>query len=237
MKIRSPFLNRMVCRIVVWGFKLLYRTCRVQYHFDDPNNTAYVAENDQRFMISIWHDSLFYPLFIRKPPKFVALVGGHRDGDYVTNVLSLLGFDSVRGSSSKGGAGAIVQIQEKCVGMNIGMTPDGPRGPRRQMKQGCAYLSAQTSRPVLATGFHCDRYWRFEGSWTDLTIPKPFSTIYAVASAPIHVPHDPTREQIVEFTRIIQQEMDHANTRAEALAMGRPLPHPEASMPSTSRAA
>ena len=220
VKIISQFLNKVLCFFLAHSLKLLFRTCRVKYHFED-SLTPY-DDAAPRYTLCIWHDSLIVPIFMHNPPKFVALVGPHRDGSYVTNVLKVLGFDSVRGSSSKQGAKAVVEIIEKSRGIHLGITPDGPRGPRREMKSGCAFIASQTGKPVLATAYSCTNAWRVKGSWTDQMIPKPFSTIYAYASKPIVVPPDASRDVVEQFTQIIQREMDRVNEIAEGFVTGQP---------------
>lgn len=215
MKIRSPFLNQAICYVIASSMKLLFRTCRVQVHHDDPTVDPYDDSSPTRYTICIWHDSLLFPVFMRNPPRFVALVGPHRDGSFVTNTLKVLGFDSVRGSSSRDGAKAVLQIIEKSRGIHLGMTPDGPRGPRRKMKPGCAYISSQTGKPVLATAYRCSRAWRFQGRWTDLVVPKPFSRIEVFVSRPIEVPAGASRSTIDAYTETIQQEMDRLHAIAD----------------------
>lgn len=236
MKINSPFLNRVLCYVAVKTLKALFKTCRVEYHFEIPESSPYNEETQNLYIFSIWHDTLVFPLFLR-PPNFIALVGPHRDGSYVTNVVKLLGFESVRGSSSKGGTQAVLQIIEKSRGKNISITPDGPRGPRRTMKTGCAFLASQTGKPVMATGFSCSKAWRIKGSWTDLVIPKPFSRVYVLGSRPIPIPEHVSREDVSRYTSEIQREMDRINEIAEAMANGAECPFPVSAPPAIKRAA
>ncbi len=220
MKIKSPFLNRVICEIAVWSLRALYKTTRIEIRLTDPVHDPYEPNRTQECVYSVWHDSLLYPLFINRPQSIVGLVGPHRDGDYVSNVLKALKLKAVRGSSSRGGATAIVKSMEEIKDQSLVITPDGPRGPRREMKPGCAFVASQTGIPVVASAFSCSNAWKFQGSWTDLVIPKPFSRVYAITGTPIYVPKDASREQLEEITQQIQAEMDRIDKVAIALANG-----------------
>ena len=224
MKIKSPFLNRVICSLAVSVLKVLYKTTRIEIRLGDALDDPYNANRDRECIYSVWHDLLLFPLFMQTPKSIVALVGRHRDGDYVSNVLKALKLKSIRGSSSRGGTEAILKAVEEVKDHSLVVTPDGPRGPRRKMKQGCIFVAAQTGIPVVATAFSASRAWKPMGSWTDLVIPKPFSKVYAVTSKPFFIPQDATREEIAAATDLIQAEMDRLNSISEALAAGEEMP-------------
>ena len=91
------------------------------------------------------------------------------------------------------------------------------------MKPGCAFIAAHTQKPVVPMAIGCTNGWRISGSWTDLLIPKPFSTVYAIAGVPIALPQGATKADLVRATRAIQSEMDRLNEIAERLAAGESL--------------
>ncbi len=229
MKIQSPFLNRVICSLGVAVFKVLYRTTRVDIQLGDPVHDPYNPDREAECIYSVWHDLLLFPLFMKQPRSIVALVGRHRDGDYVSNILKALKLKAIRGSSSRGGTEAVLQAVQEVNDHSLVVTPDGPRGPRRKMKQGCVFVAAQTGIPVVATAFSASSAWKPMGSWTDLVIPKPFSKVYAVTSEPFYIQKNATREEISAVTDLIQVEMDRLNIIAEALAAGKQLPTANAS--------
>ena len=100
------------------------------------------------------------------------------------------------------------------------ITPDGPRGPRRKMSVGIAYLASRTGRAVVPTAYSCARCWRIRGSWTDLLIPKPFSKVFLLAADPIEVPAELDSAHLQEQVVLIQAEMNRLNAVAECLAGG-----------------
>lgn len=220
VKIRSEFLIAVLSRMMVLALRVLFMTCRIKKYLAVPEGVPDNQTGERCHTYSIWHDSLLVCIFITRRPKMIALVGAHRDGSYVSQVLKAVGIRPIRGSSSKGGAKAIVEILERAEGHDVAMTPDGPRGPRREMKSGCAFISGHTGQPVLATSFTCTNAWHIKGSWTTLMVPKPFSTIYCLSGNPIAVPRNASRGQIELLTQQIQAEMDRVNALGERLASG-----------------
>ena len=193
-------------------------------HFSVPETNPYQPAASGLFVYCVWHDSIVVPVFAGRQPSTTALVGHHRDGSYVAQILKRVGIPSVRGSSSRHGAAALRGLLEQTENDHIVMTPDGPRGPRRQLKPGMAFIASRTGKPVVPTAFSCSRPWFIRGSWTDLMIPSPFSTVYALTGDPIAVSADADRDRIDLMTATIQQDMDRLNRRAELLATGSVVP-------------
>lgn len=223
MRIRSENVERWLAPMAVFGLKVLFLVVRRRMHLASPVANPYIPAGQETFTYCVWHDSLIAPLFIGRQPSTMALVGGHRDGGFVASCLKWLGIPSARGSASKGGAQAARQLIEESRGYHLVLTPDGPRGPRREMKPGCAFLAAHTGKPVVPTAFVCTRAWYLGTGWTDLMIPKPFSTIHVVTAPGITVPAGASREELQEYTQLIQREMDRINQ--VALELARPKRH------------
>ena len=208
MRIRHPALESIAARAFVGSLRLLFRTVRNERHFSRPESTPYSTPGDERYIYCFWHDSLVLPLFIGRQKHTTALVGMHRDGTFLTSGLKALGIPSVRGSSSRGGAQAVRHIINETHDRHIAMTPDGPRGPRRIMKTGCAFLASRTGKPVVPTAIACRRSWKIGTGWTDLVIPRPFTKVYVLAGEPISIPPEASRTELNEYTVMIQNEMD-----------------------------
>ncbi len=88
------------------------------------------------------------------------------------------------------------------------------------MKPGAVYVASQTSRQIFPGGFAARSYWRIPGSWTDMIIPKQFTTIYFVTGAPITVPPDLSRTELDHYVGLLQSAMDRLSDQVERLARG-----------------
>ena len=141
--------------------------------------------------------------------------------------MALLGYSTVRGSSRRGGANALRQLLDDTAGKHIVFTPDGPCGPRRQLKQGCVFVASQLGRSLLPGAFVATKAWRPKGKWTDLAIPKPFSTIYVITGEAIAIPSDLTREQLSDYIALAQQAMDRLSEQVERMLSGKQPPPTE----------
>ncbi|WP_029247994.1 lysophospholipid acyltransferase family protein [Schlesneria paludicola] len=226
MKIRSRWLTKAAAFCAVAACRMLFATCRKKFIGDvldaglDP---SYNTPDAQRYVLCVWHDALLLPTFacpesMRK--QCCCLVSKHQDGSYLAEAMACLDYTTVRGSSQRGGAEALRQLISDTAGMHIIFTPDGPRGPRRQMKQGPLFVAAQTNRQILPGAFVAKSAWRIRGSWTDLVIPMPFTTIYLMTGAPIAIPADVTRDQLSQYLDLAQQAMDQLNEQADRMFTG-----------------
>lgn len=228
MKIRSRWLTWVAAASVVGLAKLLFATCRKVYvsvHEQSRLDFVPTPNDHERYVLCVWHDELLIPTFaaprgVRK--QTCCLVSQHQDGSYLANTMALLGYSTVRGSSRRGGANALRQLLDDTAGKHIVFTPDGPCGPRRQLKQGCVFVASQLGRSLLPGAFVVTRAWRPKGKWTDLLIPKPFSTVYVVMGEPIAIPADLSREQRDHYIALTQQAMDRLNEQAQRMLSGEP---------------
>ena len=220
MKLNHPLLIRLTARLVVRVIRFWYWIVRVDYRVYGMPQNPYLCEVDDRYLFSVWHDSLVIPMIFgrRGAQTAAALVSRHTDGSYLSDSLKLLGLTPIRGSTSRGGSAALKQLITTAANMHIFITPDGPRGPRREMKQGIVYLASTSGRPIVPTAFVATRSWHIKGSWTDMAIPQPFSKVYFVLGAPIKIPADLSREEIEFHTGRVQRAMDELNEQTEQWA-------------------
>jgi lysophospholipid acyltransferase (LPLAT)-like uncharacterized protein len=227
MKIRSRWVSKLAAWLMVTGFRCLVGTCRVVSVAADRRWLVHTPEgvaNPEALVCCVWHDALILPTFTALRAmcrKTCCLVSRHQDGGYLADSMALLEYTTVRGSSSKGGAAAVKQLIADTAGKHIVITPDGPRGPRRVLKAGPVYVASQTGRRLICAAYACRSGWRIRGSWTDMLIPRPFTTIFAVVSEPITIPSDLSREQLAVYVGIVQREMDRLQEMADEVATGR----------------
>jgi lysophospholipid acyltransferase (LPLAT)-like uncharacterized protein len=159
-------------------FRLLMSTVRVRF---SASAKKVLWQTPQRRLFLIWHNRLAMALMVFARSKvdipFTGLVSASRDGAMLTQVMRSFGVQVVRGSSSRRAVEATKElIQAVESGRNIVITPDGPRGPIYQVKEGTATIAQQHVGGVYAVGLSASRFWRFY-SWDRFILPKPFSTI------------------------------------------------------------
>ena len=226
MKIQSRFATKCVSLFAVSILKLIYSTCRIQMIEAVPGTSpykGYCSEGPERFLYCIWHDILLMAIFCGRPVHMAGLVSRHQDGSYLADVMKMVGLTPIRGSSARGGSQAARQCLEAAEQYHVSITPDGPRGPRHEMKEGIVFLASQSGRRVVPISARCNRYWRIQGRWTDMLIPKPFTKIEIHAGAPIEIASGLSRDEIRQETQRVQAAMDALENYVEERV------HPKAS--------
>lgn len=196
------------------ALKLLFLTVRVRHHKVKPDATPYSCpQGATRYAFPFWHDQIVLAIYSKRTFRLSGLISRHRDGGFVADAARIAGIHPVRGSSSRGGAAAVAELLH-LQDLHFAMTPDGPRGPRRKLKDGVVFIASRSERPLVPSGMAFSNAWEFKGSWTTLTIPKPFSTVVLIAGSPVTIPAATDRDEIPVYTERLAEEMD----RLEGLA-------------------
>lgn len=146
---------------------------------------------DKIYVVAFWHGELLMQPFnyqkLKPKGKVSAMISEHKDGESITKTVEYLGIHSIRGSSSKGGAKALIgAIKELKRGDDIAITPDGPRGPRHSVADGIVAISQKTKSKILLFNCKPSKYWQFN-SWDKFIVPKPFGTIDFYISEPLDI--------------------------------------------------
>lgn len=220
MKIRNRFLNRGLAKVGTWLLRVYYMSVRVDHRRIVPGATPYEPPNGKaRYCFCLWHDAIVTCLFATRIYKLSGLISRHQDGTYLSDAATSVGLTPVRGSTSRGGAEAIKQLIDQ-PDLHVCITPDGPRGPRRVMKEGIVYLASRTSRPIVPTTVTATSFWSLPGNWSDMLIPKPFSKALLLAGPPIDVPENASRAEIAAIAESVQQEMDRLDLLGQRIIRG-----------------
>ena len=136
---------------------------------------------DEAFIMACWHGELLMIPYAytryRKKPHVKLLISEHFDGNLIAKCLGFFGFETIRGSSTRGGAKALIQsIKELKNGYDLGITPDGPKGPRHEVSDGIIVMAQKVNTNIALVEIKPTSYWQL-GSWDKFVIPKPFGTI------------------------------------------------------------
>jgi len=217
MKIRNPnTLRRMAAAagVVARGW---YRTLSYSYR----PLTSYLMNDrpeligNARFIYAFWHEYLFVPSYVYSRPDTAVLIGLHRDGELLTHINERFGFQVIRGSTTRGGTAALLRILRDAGARHFGLTPDGPKGPRRECQPGAVYLASRTGLPIIPVGFGYGRCWRAH-NWDRFALPLPFSRVRCVSAHPIVVP--PKIKDFGPYQEAVAAATNHATAVAERWA-------------------
>lgn len=168
---RVLWLARLGTALVrVLGF-----TWRVRVSHDHDVRRFRTAKQPIIFML--WHGHLLPLLYHHRGQGAVVMISEHADGEIIARIAENLGFNTVRGSTSRGAARALLGAARVVTdGHDLAVTPDGPRGPAKSIAPGSAVVAQRTGAPVIAAAATARRAWRLK-SWDAFLIPKPFATV------------------------------------------------------------
>lgn len=169
-------------RVVLWPAAMLLKLWGMSLRFETaPEDLRNVTKRDVPVAFVVWHNRLFLTPEIfrryRAGRPLVALISASGDGAWLTAFFSLVGMRAARGSSSRlGREAATALVDAQRAGYDIGITPDGPRGPCYAMKPGVVIVPRRTAAPLLLIGGDFSSAWQL-GSWDRFYLPKPFSRV------------------------------------------------------------
>jgi len=161
-------------------------------------------------ILAFWHGQLWFPAYYLKNRGYVGLASQSRDGEYISRVLKKMGWEMVRGSTSKGGARSLLRLIKKLqAGKNIAITPDGPRGPRHQAQSGIVYL-AQKSNSVIIPGGVAFSKEKVFNSWDRFQLPLPFSKVVLNFGDSIEVEENLSDDNLEEYKKFVEEGLNSA---------------------------
>ncbi len=162
-----PFIGSLFIRA-------LYLTNKKVFH-------APAKLSDENFIMACWHGELlmipYAYLHYRKTPHVKLIISDHFDGTLIAKTLSFFGFETIRGSSRRNAARALLQaIKALKEGYDLGITPDGPKGPRHEVADGIIVMAQKADVKITLVEIKPSSFWQLN-SWDKFVIPKPFGTI------------------------------------------------------------
>ncbi len=203
--------GRLARWLIAFGFRLLQIWARtLRYEIDDRAGIVDrpVIEN---YIGALWHNRLLiFPLVLRRffPQRHgAALISASRDGDLLADGVQRFGYDVIRGSSSRLGASAILQLtQVLASGRDVVITPDGPRGPAYELGPGIIFLAQKSGAAVLPMNLEYSHCWRL-GSWDRFIVPRPFAKVRVLINRPHRVRPTLTPEEFESERRAVEDAM------------------------------
>lgn len=195
---KERLLLHLLPPIVATLLKLLLRSCRWEIRNPLEQHEAF-SRHGGKVIIALWHEATGMAVFQYRNTGWHTLASYSYDGELGARIVRRFGLMSARGSSSRGGSQALQQLELAAQHITVGFTVDGPRGPRREAKNGVAILAARTGLPIIPLALAASPCWRLR-TWDASMIPKPFARIISIAGTPIPPPENESPDA-VEATR------------------------------------
>ena len=208
----SPVARRVFVWLLDWVLRVLFVTLRPEYMQRQAEQRAHAP-----ILFAFWHGRMLYflKLYEHLGSRVTILVSHSRDGELITQLLSCFGFQTTRGSTSRGGARGLLAIVNKVrSGIHAGFAPDGPRGPRYRVQPGLVLVAKRTGAPILPITFGA-QWKRVLASWDAFLLPLPFSRIVVVYGEPIYVPADASAADLEAKRREVETSLRRITETAD----------------------
>ena len=204
------FKDRLLIRAADFVFYLLIRLVgrTVRFRVEGWENWEEANRNGGLPIYTCWHDRVFLSTYFFRCRGIVVMTSQSLDGEYIARFIQRFGYGAVRGSSTRGGVGALVEmIRLVRAGRPTGFLIDGPKGPRHVAKMGAVLLAKKTGQPILPFSVNASRF-REIPSWDRFQIPLPFTRATVRIHPPIRVAADADEAEVERKRDELQQALD-----------------------------
>jgi lysophospholipid acyltransferase (LPLAT)-like uncharacterized protein len=167
-------------------------------------------------IISLWHGRIFPAIVYFQRRGVVVIISENYDGEWIARITTKFGYGHARGSTSRGGPKALLQLVREVKAAGVAFTLDGPRGPAEVAQPGAIWLAKMTGNPLLPFHAEAASAWTLK-SWDRTQIPKPFSTVATALGTPLYVPRDADDAALEEWRQRLQQSLAECRQRALSL--------------------
>ena len=203
---REKFSIRLADLIFYALIKLIGKT--IKFDTEGWENFERIKRDGQVPIYAFWHNRIFLATYFFRNRRIVVITSQSFDGEYIARFIQRFGYGAVRGSSTRGGVGALVElIRLMKKGLPAGFTVDGPKGPRYVAKSGAILLAKKTGNPVMPFSVEIKNRWTL-GSWDKLQIPKPFSRARVFIAEPVYVSKNADDAEIENKLAELQRKLD-----------------------------
>jgi lysophospholipid acyltransferase (LPLAT)-like uncharacterized protein len=209
---RNAFLARFAGFTAALILRLIGITLRVTVSVEEGGPPSYFVPAT---IYSFWHRCILPATWFYRDRDVAVMTSQSEDGEYIARTIERFDFVPVRGSSSRGGARALLEMRQLVeAGHTVAFTIDGPRGPKYVAKPGPALLARSTQKPMLAVHFAVDRAWVLK-SWDEFMIPKPFARVLLRVSRYMWVPASADDAAMQRHHQELQDALDRVRIFAE----------------------
>ncbi len=158
-----------------------------------------LLDTGRPMIYAFYHENILGMAYGFHGRPIAVMVSESEDGEYISQIIHHLGYGTIRGSSTRGGLRSLMEAAKLGKqGHPLGITPDGPKGPRRTVQAGALWIAAKSGCPIVPFAVGARSSKRL-ASWDRFQIPRPFTRILILAGDPIQVPPRPSAEEVEEI--------------------------------------
>ncbi len=219
---RKPSVRRLLCWLGAHYIRFVFKSGHWQtIRGEIPQR---FRDEGKPFITCFWHGRiLMMPYAWNSPLTFHTLISEHTDGELIANTIAHFGFGAIAGSTKRGGTAALRKILKVLAdGEYVGITPDGPRGPRMRASEGIVTISRFSGAPVIPVSFGATRR-RVLNSWDRFVIALPFSRGVIVWGKPIYIDRNADDPRLVDARQSVENALNAVTVEADELCGCAPI--------------
>lgn len=206
---------RLGSRLGQMTLDTLLASCRWEVRGSDRYGANWA--NNSGLIFAHWHGRLLPLSYHHRGRGLVPIISKSGDGDYIARIVEHWGYKPVRGSSSRGGTQALrAMLRHARDGRMLVFTPDGPRGPREEVKHGVLIAAQLTGLPIVPASAAASRAW-WLGGWDRFLVPKPFARVIVGFGEPITVPRTADASQLDGYAKLLKTAIDSLTRELDAI--------------------
>ena len=207
------FKQRVIIRVAGFALYWLIRVIGATLRFEIKGWENFSETEPQIYCF--WHNRIPIATYFWRQRGIIVMSSRSFDSEYIARFIQRFGYGAARGSSTRGGKAALIQmIRAVRGGKSAAFTVDGPRGPLYEAKPGAVLLAAKSNAALLPFSISLDRYWQLP-SWDKIQIPKPFARVVVVIGAQIKVEDVPATHDAKH--QELQQALENLRETSDAL--------------------
>ncbi|MBC7540018.1 MAG: lysophospholipid acyltransferase family protein [Bacteriovorax sp.] len=210
-------LTKIIAQLIYFCIRLLNLTYRYEFIGLEHKQKVQATHPQKTFTYALWHQNLIGAIFSHIGEHFTMVISESKDGELVAVTCEKFGHHPARGSSTRGGKKAMIEIVKNMKkGFPGALTVDGPKGPAHMVKPGIIEIARLCKCAILPLSPYADKNWVFKKSWDQFRIPKPFTKIIVVIGEPIYIGEEMIRDNYDDIAKLIGQKIELGEEVAKA---------------------
>lgn len=165
---------------------------------------------------SFWHGRILPATVYFQRRGIVVITSENYDGEWIARIIQKFGYGTARGSTSRGGPKALLQLVRDVKSKGVAFTLDGPRGPAEVAQPGAVWLAKATGNPLMPFHAEAASSWTLK-SWDRTQIPKPFTTVAMAIGEPLYIPREADDAALETWRQQLQQSLADCRTKCAEL--------------------
>src|SRR5947207_2084299 len=216
---RSSFSRRMRAKLIAAiGYRAV--AClgaTLRWRTEGVERVDAIHEAGRQPIMAFWHGRILPATYYFRRRGIVVITSENFDGEWIAGIIERFGYGTARGSTSRGGVKALVQLKrDMAAGKPAAFTVDGPRGPAKVAQAGAIWLAKATGNPIVPFHIEADRYWTAK-SWDRTQIPKPWATVAIAIGEPMEIAADVDEDGIEVGRSELERQLASLEARAGSL--------------------